>query len=140
MPILIRGYRLLLRPLECRASDCAPDQLTYEGLARRSNAFARGLSSLGVTAGDRVALMLPQGFETVIAHVAIYKLGAIAVPPSRDTRPCVGRKPKTPQYAAGTRTDPPVSDPTAKSASPAATAAAEPDDDPPGSRPGAWVL
>ncbi|WP_340159049.1 AMP-binding protein [uncultured Hoeflea sp.] len=60
--------------------DRAPDRLTYEGLARRSNAFARGLSSLGVTAGDRVALMLPQGFETVIAHVAIYKLGAIAVP------------------------------------------------------------
>ena len=30
--------------------------------------------------GDRVALLLPQSFETAIAHVAIYKLGAIAVP------------------------------------------------------------
>ena len=60
--------------------DRAPDRLTYAGLARRSNAFARGLASLGVQPGDRVALMLPQGFETVIAHVAIYKLGAIAVP------------------------------------------------------------
>jgi acetyl-CoA synthetase len=60
--------------------DRAPDQLTYGGLARRSNSFARGLASLGVQPGDRVALMLPQGFETVIAHVAIYKLGAIAVP------------------------------------------------------------
>jgi len=58
----------------------APDRLTYDGLARRSNAFARGLRSLGVARGDRVALMLPQGFETAIAHVAIYKLGAIAVP------------------------------------------------------------
>lgn len=57
-----------------------PDRLTYAGLARRSNAFARGLRSLGVEPGDRVALMLPQGFETAIAHVAIYKLGAIAVP------------------------------------------------------------
>jgi acetyl-CoA synthetase len=27
-----------------------------------------------------VALLLPQSFETVIAHVAIYKMGAIAVP------------------------------------------------------------
>lgn len=60
--------------------DRTPDRLTYEGLARRSNAFARGLATLGVRAGDRVALMLPQGFETAIAHVAIYKLGAIAVP------------------------------------------------------------
>lgn len=60
--------------------DGEPDRLSYQGLARRSNAFARGLASLGVKAGDRVALMLPQGFETVIAHVAIYKLGAIAVP------------------------------------------------------------
>ncbi|MGJ8572519.1 MAG: AMP-binding protein [Hoeflea sp.] len=66
--------------LEHFNADHEPDRLTYEGLARRSNAFARGLASLGVKAGDRVALMLPQGFETVIAHVAIYKLGAIAVP------------------------------------------------------------
>ena len=34
----------------------------------------------GVRRGDRVALLLPQCFETAIAHVAIYKLGAIAVP------------------------------------------------------------
>ena len=60
--------------------DGAPDRLSYGALARRSNAFARGLRSLGVTPGDRVALMLPQGFETAIAHVAIYKLGVIAVP------------------------------------------------------------
>lgn len=58
----------------------APERLTYDQLARRSNAFARGLRSLGVTRGDRVALMLPQGFHTAIGHVAIYKLGAIAVP------------------------------------------------------------
>jgi len=60
--------------------DGEPDRLTYDGLTRRSNAFARGLRSLGVQPGDRVALMLPQGFETAIAHVAIYKIGAIAVP------------------------------------------------------------
>ncbi|MCY0092462.1 AMP-binding protein [Hoeflea ulvae] len=60
--------------------DGAPERLSYGALARRSNAFARGLRSLGVKPGDRVALMLPQGFETAIAHVAIYKLGAIAVP------------------------------------------------------------
>jgi acetyl-CoA synthetase len=60
--------------------DGAPARLSYGDLARRSNAFANALRSLGVVRGDRVALMLPQGFHTAIAHVAIYKLGAIAVP------------------------------------------------------------
>jgi acetyl-CoA synthetase len=57
-----------------------PDVLTYGEMERRSNAFANALRKLGVMRGDRVALLLPQGFETAIAHIAIYKLGAIAVP------------------------------------------------------------
>ena len=44
-------------------------------------------------------------------------------------RPCEGRKPKIPQKLAGVRTEPPVSDPRAKSTRPAATAAAEPAED-----------
>ena len=56
------------------------ETLTYGELALRSNALANALSRQGVRRGDRVALLLPQCFETVIAHVAIYKLGAIAVP------------------------------------------------------------
>src|SRR5512146_2984075 len=39
-----------------------------------------------------------------------------------------------PQYAAGCRTEPPVSEPSAMRAIPAATAAAEPPDEPPGTR------
>src|SRR5262245_10314006 len=42
--------------------------------------------------------------------------------------------PTTPQSAAGWRTDPPVSDPKAKGAKPAATDAAEPPLEPPGTR------
>jgi acetyl-CoA synthetase len=57
-----------------------PRTLTYGALASRSNAFANALRARGVRRGDRVALLLPQGFEVVIAHVAIYKLGAVAVP------------------------------------------------------------
>ena len=60
--------------------DRAPDVLTYAELRQRSDALAGGLRGLGVERGDRVALLLPQGFETAIAHVAIYKLGAVAVP------------------------------------------------------------
>ncbi|NBB48230.1 AMP-binding protein [Rhizobium sp. CRIBSB] len=54
--------------------------MTYGELAAQSSAFAHGLQSLGVLPGDRVALLLPQCFETVVAHVAIYKMGAIALP------------------------------------------------------------
>ena len=64
--------------------DYQPDgtsgHLTYGALARRSNALANGLRAAGVGRGDRVAMLMPQCFETAIAHVATYKLGAIAVP------------------------------------------------------------
>src|SRR6185503_13268377 len=46
----------------------------------------------------------------------------------------------TPERAAGWRTDPPVSDPSATRTIPAATAAAEPPDEPPGTRSGSIGL
>ena len=46
----------------------------------------------------------------------------------------MGLTPTTPQSAAGWRIDPPVSDPSASGAKPAATAAAEPPLEPPGTR------
>ena len=49
-------------------------------------------------------------------------------------RPYVGFSPTTPQSDAGCRTLPPVSVPRAQTASPAATAAAEPPLEPPGTR------
>ncbi len=54
--------------------------MTYGELSARSGSFANGLEDLGLGRGDRVALLLPQSFETVLAHVAIYKIGAIALP------------------------------------------------------------
>jgi acetyl-CoA synthetase len=60
--------------------DAAPLSLTYGELAAKSDAFAAALRAEGVDKGDRVAILLPQGFETVIAHLATYKVGAIALP------------------------------------------------------------
>src|SRR5437588_12676515 len=57
-----------------------------------------------------------------------------ATNPYREMRPYVGFKPMTPHSAAGWRTDPPVSDPSATGTIPAATAAADPPEDPPGTR------
>jgi len=46
----------------------------------------------------------------------------------------VGLYPTTPQSAAGTRVEPPVSEPIAISHMPSATATAAPDEEPPGTR------
>src|SRR5437016_87863 len=46
----------------------------------RSNQFARALTTLGVARGDRVGIVLPQRPETAVAHLAAYKLGAVALP------------------------------------------------------------
>ena len=52
----------------------------------------------------------------------------------------MGRIPRIPQKLAGRRTEPPVSLPTAKSTTPAATAEADPLDEPPVMRPGAFTF
>ncbi|APO76506.1 AMP-dependent synthetase/ligase protein [Rhizobium etli 8C-3] len=66
--------------LEHFSPDGRHSSMTYGALAERSSSFANALTALGVRRGDRVALLLPQCFETAIAHVAIYKIGAIALP------------------------------------------------------------
>ena len=53
---------------------------TFGQLSRWSNQFANALTALGVARGDRVAIVLPQRVETGIAHLAVYKLGGIALP------------------------------------------------------------
>ncbi|MFN3546811.1 MAG: AMP-binding protein [Mesorhizobium sp.] len=57
-----------------------PATLNFSELSVRSSTLASALRARGIGRGDRVALLLPQCFETAISHVAIYKLGAIAVP------------------------------------------------------------
>src|SRR5205085_7910675 len=68
------------------------------------------------------------------------RLDANATNPYRLTAPYVGFIPTTPHRAAGWRMEPPVSDPRASGAKPAATAAALPPDEPPGTRLGSWGL
>jgi acetyl-CoA synthetase len=53
---------------------------TYWDLEQQANRLANSLSALGVARGDKVALILPQRPETVVAHIAINRLGAVAVP------------------------------------------------------------
>jgi len=62
------------------AADDRLTPVTYGALRERSNRLANVLGSRGVRAGDRVAILLPQMSDVAVAHIAIYKLGAIAVP------------------------------------------------------------
>lgn len=58
----------------------AVDRWTYAALERRANELANALRARGVDRGDRVAVVAPQRVETPLVHVAVYKLGAVAVP------------------------------------------------------------
>jgi acetyl-CoA synthetase len=53
---------------------------TFGDLEREASRLANALRALGVSRGDRVALVLPQCAEVGVTHLALFKLGAISVP------------------------------------------------------------
>ncbi len=54
--------------------------LSYRQLQDAANRASGLLRSLGVQRGDRVAIVMPQRFETAIAYMAVFQLGAVAMP------------------------------------------------------------
>ncbi len=60
--------------------DGAEEPVTYGWLRETSNRLANALTAHGVGRGDRVAILLPQSPEVAAAHIAIYKLGGVALP------------------------------------------------------------
>ena len=60
--------------------DGREDTITYGWLRETSNRLANVLRAHGIARGDRVAILLPQAPEVAAAHIAIYKLGAVALP------------------------------------------------------------
>jgi len=58
-------------------SQCA---MSYAEMARLANRLAHALLKVGMRRGDRIAILLPQGRFVPLAHMAIYKIGAIALP------------------------------------------------------------
>ena len=55
-------------------------EYTFADVQAASARLANALRGLGLSPGDRVAILLPQAPETAIAHVAAYRAGLIAVP------------------------------------------------------------
>ncbi len=54
--------------------------LTFRDIQLAANRLSNGLAALGVKRGDRVALLLPQRPEMAIAYIALFQMGAIALP------------------------------------------------------------
>src|SRR5205814_9114642 len=106
-------------------------------------ATGSGSSTVVVSQGSRPAMISYSRAQsrTVFVTGPIWsRLDAKATMPYRDTVPYVGRRPTTPQRAAGCLIEPPVSEPSAQGAKPAATAAVEPPEEPPGTRGGSHGL
>ncbi|SLN27378.1 Acetyl-coenzyme A synthetase [Pseudoruegeria aquimaris] len=58
----------------------ARERWTYGALKAASDRLASALAADGISSGDRVAVLLPQGPEVLITHFAAMKLGAIVLP------------------------------------------------------------
>src|SRR3954452_8414083 len=85
-----------------------------------------------VSAANKTLATLSSNVATRAKTPTASRVGANGSTPARETNPCEGRHPQTPQLLAGRRTEPPVSVPTEKSTHPHATAEADPLDEPPG--------
>ncbi len=53
---------------------------TYAQLQQAADALSHALRGLGVKRGDRVAIVMPQRFETAVAYMAVLQMGAVAMP------------------------------------------------------------
>ena len=62
------------------APDGRTQDVSYGWLRETSNRLANALAAHGIKRGDRVAILLPQAPEVAAIHIAIYKIGAIALP------------------------------------------------------------
>ena len=56
---------------------------SYAELQNQANRLSNALAALGVQRGDRVAIVLPQRFETAVAYMAVLQMGAVGMPLSQ---------------------------------------------------------
>ena len=56
---------------------------SYAELQQQANRLSSALAALGVRRGDRVAIVMPQRFETAVAYMAVLQMGAVGMPLSQ---------------------------------------------------------
>ena len=70
--IAVSEYRISTKPVIT--------QYSFAQLQRVANQLSNRLVLHGVRAGDRVAIVMPQRFETAVAYIATLQMGAVAMP------------------------------------------------------------
>lgn len=53
---------------------------SFQELQKAADALSQVLTGLGVQRGDRVAIVMPQRLETAVAYMAVFQMGAVAMP------------------------------------------------------------
>src|SRR5512133_2982283 len=66
--------------IRAHGAQSGAEYLSYLELQTRADALSHMLTRLGVRRGDRVAVVMPQRFETAVAYMAIFQVGAVAMP------------------------------------------------------------
>ena len=61
-------------------ADGKVSRFTFRQLMRLSNRLANALAAHGLEHTDRFGILLPQCPETAVAHIAVSKIGAVAIP------------------------------------------------------------
>ena len=76
---------VFIRPLEERHGAkpliaLGDQRISYAEASQRSARLARGLLAEGAGKGTRIAILMPNGPDWVVAWLAVARIGAIAVP------------------------------------------------------------
>ena len=61
-------------------SEAGARRYSFAQLQRQANQLSNLLAQHGVKRGDRVAIVMPQRFETAVAYMAVLQMGAVAMP------------------------------------------------------------
>jgi acetyl-CoA synthetase len=69
-----------LTAIAWEAEDGRRGRMSYAQLQAEADRLSHALRASGVQRGDRVAVVMPQRPETAVAHIALYQLGAVAMP------------------------------------------------------------
>ncbi len=69
--------RVAIHAYSTRAGDVF---YSYAQLQEQANRLSNALVAQGVQRGDRVAIVMPQCFETAVAYIAVLQMGAVAMP------------------------------------------------------------
>jgi len=73
-------YKHATAILEHQSGGQAPQTWSYAQLQVAANLLSQKLRASGVERGDRVAIVMPQRFETAAAYMAVLQMGAVAMP------------------------------------------------------------